>query len=250
MTGFADGPPMRAGGALADFVGGLYLGLGVVAALLRAGPQPDVPGGCSTSRTRTRSSPSPTRAASIYAAGIGVVTSAAREPAPLHRALRRAAGQGRLTWRWPRRATSCSVALCEAIGRPELGRDERYRSHRVRAANRREINASVADWVASGPARGARARWDRTGADVPVARVAAPGRAAGRPAAPGPRHDRAPPHPTLGRGGLPRQPAPLRRCRAPPPRAGARLGEHNAEVYAELGLDAGALAALAEKGVI
>jgi CoA:oxalate CoA-transferase len=31
--GFADGPPVRGGGALADFVGGLYLALGVVAAL-------------------------------------------------------------------------------------------------------------------------------------------------------------------------------------------------------------------------
>jgi len=34
MTGFADGPPLRGGGALGDFVGGLYLGLGLVAALL------------------------------------------------------------------------------------------------------------------------------------------------------------------------------------------------------------------------
>ena len=33
MTGFADAPPVRGGGALADFVGGLYLALGVVAAL-------------------------------------------------------------------------------------------------------------------------------------------------------------------------------------------------------------------------
>src|SRR4030042_1700760 len=33
MTGFPDGPPVRGGGALADFVGGLYLGLGLVAAL-------------------------------------------------------------------------------------------------------------------------------------------------------------------------------------------------------------------------
>src|SRR5437899_1954759 len=34
MTGFPDGPPVRAGGALADFVGGLFLALGVVSALL------------------------------------------------------------------------------------------------------------------------------------------------------------------------------------------------------------------------
>ena len=31
MTGFPDGPPVRGGGALGDFVGGLYLALGVVA---------------------------------------------------------------------------------------------------------------------------------------------------------------------------------------------------------------------------
>nr|NIW35738.1 CoA transferase [Gemmatimonadota bacterium]NIY07772.1 CoA transferase [Gemmatimonadota bacterium] len=33
MTGFPDGPPVRGGGALADFVGGLYLALGLVAAI-------------------------------------------------------------------------------------------------------------------------------------------------------------------------------------------------------------------------
>ena len=34
MTGFPDGPPVRGGGALGDFVGGLYLGLGLVVGLL------------------------------------------------------------------------------------------------------------------------------------------------------------------------------------------------------------------------
>ena len=33
MTGFPDGPPVRGGGALGDFVGGLYLALGIVTAL-------------------------------------------------------------------------------------------------------------------------------------------------------------------------------------------------------------------------
>ena len=34
LTGFPDGPPVRGGGALGDFVGGLYLALGIVSALL------------------------------------------------------------------------------------------------------------------------------------------------------------------------------------------------------------------------
>ena len=34
MTGFPDGPPVRGGGALADFAGGLYLALGLTSALL------------------------------------------------------------------------------------------------------------------------------------------------------------------------------------------------------------------------
>ena len=33
LTGFPDGPPVRGGGALGDFVGGLYLALGIVAGL-------------------------------------------------------------------------------------------------------------------------------------------------------------------------------------------------------------------------
>ena len=61
MTGFPDGPPVRGGGALADFVGGLYLGLGIAAPFLaRAHGQ----GPCSDPPTRTRSSRSPTRATS------------------------------------------------------------------------------------------------------------------------------------------------------------------------------------------
>ena len=36
MTGFADGPPVRGGGALGDFVGGLYLTVGIVTASFSA----------------------------------------------------------------------------------------------------------------------------------------------------------------------------------------------------------------------
>ena len=37
--------------------------------------------------------------------------------------------------------------LMSALGKPELGRDERFRNHRKRAARRTEINAIVADWM-------------------------------------------------------------------------------------------------------
>ncbi len=46
-------------------------------------------------------------------------------------------------------ADSVFIRLCEAIGRPELTRDERFATHVARGVNERELDALVAAWTAT-----------------------------------------------------------------------------------------------------
>jgi CoA:oxalate CoA-transferase len=140
--------------------------------------------------------------------------------------------------------------LCAAIGRPELADDERFRSHRGRAARRAEVNAIVAEWVGPRTCDEVLAALGPDGAQLPCARVAAPEELLGdaQLAARGmlERH----PHPQLGEIVL--HGSPLRFGGAAPralPLAPA-LGADNAAVYGELGLDAAALERLAREGIV
>jgi crotonobetainyl-CoA:carnitine CoA-transferase CaiB-like acyl-CoA transferase len=137
MTGFADGPPVRAGGALGDFVGGLYLGLGIVAALLereRTG----------VARVLDLSNQDAvfavTDSAATIAAGIGVSSERVGNQHPFtapYDAFETRDGYVVV-------ATGSNKlfrALTSALGRPELASDERFRSHRGRARNRVEMRS-------------------------------------------------------------------------------------------------------------
>jgi crotonobetainyl-CoA:carnitine CoA-transferase CaiB-like acyl-CoA transferase len=246
MTGFEDGPPVRAGGALADFVGGLYLGLGLVAALLE----------------RERTGVARVLDLSNQDAVFAITDSAASIFAGIGVPMTRVGNQHPFTAPYDAFATRDGFVviatasnklfrrLCEAIGRPELASDERFRSHRGRARERRQVNAFVGDWVRERTTAQALAALGPGGADVPCAPVLRPDELLADPQllARGmlERHS----HPTLGEvvfhgnplrfaGALPRE-----RALAP------RLGEHNREVYAELGLTEQDLARLAEAGVV
>jgi CoA:oxalate CoA-transferase len=246
MTGSEDGPPVRAGGALADFVGGLYLGLGVVAALLE----------------RDRGGRARVLDVSNQDAIFAVTDSAATISAVLGAGAVRVGNQHPFTAPYdlyPARDGEVVVAcgsnklfraLCAAIGRPELAGDARYRNHRGRAARRTELNAIVAAWVAPRTCREVIDALGPGGADVPCARVATPEELIRDPQLVARGMIERHPHPTLGEVVF--HGNPLRfsdtdvRLRPLAP----RLGEHNAEVYAELGLDAGELARLTDQGVI
>jgi crotonobetainyl-CoA:carnitine CoA-transferase CaiB-like acyl-CoA transferase len=246
MTGFEDGPPVRGGGALADFVGGLYLALGVAAGLLE----------------RERTGVARVLDLSNQDCIFAITDSAATIFAGIGARMPRVGNQHPFTAPydcfeakdgWIVVGTASNKLfrqLAAAIGRPELASDERFRHHRARAANRREVNAAVAAWIRARTCDEAIAALGPGGADVPCARVASPEELIGdaQLVARGmvERH----PHPELGEivlhgnalrfGGL-----------APRPRALApALGEANAELFGELGLDAAALAALREKGVV
>jgi formyl-CoA transferase len=139
--------------------------------------------------------------------------------------------------------------LCAAMGKPELSGDPRYANHVARGENQKELDTLIEAWTA-----------ERTVADVEAAMIEA--------AVPAGRIYRAPEmladphfkareslieveHPRWGR--LPMQNAFPKLSRTPGSvrrTAPQSVGQDNAEVFAELGLDAAELAALADAGVV
>jgi CoA:oxalate CoA-transferase len=246
MTGFPDGPPVRGGGALADFVGGLYLGLGLVAAL----------------RERDQTGRARVLDLSNQDAVFAITDSAATIFAGLGTRMERLGNQHPFTAPydafetrdgWVVVATASNKLfrrLCGAIGRPEMADDSRTRSHRGRAEHRAAVNAAVGSWARERSSDEALAALGPSGADVPCARVASPDELLRDPQLLARGMIERHPHPTVGEvvfHGNPLQftgAEPRRRALAP------RLGEHNAEVFGEIGLGAADLARLAEAGVI
>ena len=246
MTGPEGGPPVRAGGALADFVGGLYLALGVVSALVE----------------RERTGRGRVLDLSNQDAIFAITDSAATIAAALGVRAERVGNQHPFTAPYDAfEAKDGYVAvgtasnklfrgLCAAIGRPELAVDERYKSHRGRSARRQALNAEVAAWVRERTCDEVLQVLGPQGARLPCARVMRPDEllhdaqltARGMVE----RH----PHPALGE--IVFHGNPLRFAGTQPrarPLAPA-LGEDNAAVYGELGLGPEDLARLAERGVI
>ena len=246
MTGFPDGPPLRGGGALADFVGGLYLALGVVAGL----------------RDRDRSGRARVLDLSNQDAIFAIGDSAATIQAGLGVAMERVGNQHPFTAPydafeardgWVAVGTASNKlfrALCRAIGRSELAGDERYRSHRGRAARRQEVNAIVAEWVRERRCAEVLAALGPEGADVPCAVVERPEQLLRDPQLLARGMIERHPHPRIGEVVF--HGNPLRFSAAEPRRLALApdLGAHNAEVYGELGLSDSDLARLAEEGVI
>ena len=246
MTGFPDGPPVRAGGALADFVGGLYLGLGIVAALLE----------------RERDGRARILDLSNQDAIFAVTDSVASIVAAIGAGTERVGNQHPFTAPYDAFETRDGFvvvatgsnklfrAVSEAIGRPALADDERFRSHRGRATNRVEVNAIVGDWIRVRTCDEVLAAFGPEGADIPCARVATPDELMSDPQLLARGMVERHPHPTLGEVVF--HGNPLRFDDAEPRRLplAPALAEHNRELYAEIGLDESELEALAERGVI
>jgi CoA:oxalate CoA-transferase len=246
MTGPEDGPPVRAGGALADFVGGLYLALGVVAALVE----------------RQRTGRGRVLDLSNQDAIFAITDSAATIAAGLGLRAERVGNQHPFTAPYDAfEAKDGYVAigtasnklfrgLSAAIGRPELATDDRYKSHRGRSARRRELNAEVAGWVRERTCDEVLRVLGPEGARLPCARVMRPDELLQDPQLKARGMIERHPHPVLGE--IVFHGNPLRFAGAQP-RARAlapALGEDNAAVYGELGLSPDDLAQLAERGVI
>ncbi len=246
MTGFPDGPPVRGGGALADFVGGLYLALGVVAGIL----------------DRDRSGQARSLDLSNQDAVFAITDSWATIAAGLGMRAERVGNQHSFSAPydaleardgWVVVGTASNKLfrrLCAAIGRPELASDERYKHHRGRARHRREVNGFVATWVRERTCDEVLRALGPGGADVPCAKVARPDELIDDPQLRARGMVERHPHPVLGEIVL--HGNPLKFSSAEPrvhPLAPV-LGEHTREVLMELGLDEAALGRLADDGVI
>lgn len=246
MTGPEGGEPLRGGGALADYVGALYLALGIVAGL----------------RDRDRSGRARVLDLSNQDCIFAITDSAASIYAATGQRMDRVGNQHPFAAPYDSFATRDGFIaigtasnklfrnLMAAIGRPELGRDERFRNHRARAANRHELNALVADWMRERSCDEVERLLGPDGADLPCGRVRGPEELLDDPQLRARGMIERHPHPTLGEvvfhGNALRFSDALPRERALAP----DLGEANAEVYGALGIGDEERARLAEEGVL
>lgn len=246
LTGEEDGPPMRGGGALADFVGGVYLALGVVSALL--------------DRERTG------RARVVDLSNQDCIFAITDSALTIHKGIgelaRRVGNQHPFTAPydalaardgWVVVATASNRLfrrLCEAMGRPELSSDPRFKSHRDRSRNRHEINALVGEWVARQRVDEVLEKLGPNGADVPCARVASPEELADDPQLQARGMIERHPHPRIGEVWFHGNPLKLSGTAPREIALAPDLGADNETVFGELGLGPEDLARLRGKGVV
>lgn len=247
LTGFPDGPPTRGGGALGDFIGGIFVAFGVVCAL--------------QFRNRT---------------GMGQMVDVSNMDAILSMTDNWATVTG-VTGRLPERMgnrhpftvpydcfqasdgwvvigvgnSQLFRALMTAMGKEELGRDLRYKSPPARLERHDEVNRIVADWVRERTVDEVVRILGPAGANVPCAPVMTVDRLLADP------HVRAREmiidveHPKLGRVPVTGIPFKLSASPGEIRHLGPDLGQHNAEVYGDLlGLSAAELQELQTNGVI
>jgi len=246
MTGFPGGPPLRGGGGLGDFVGGLYLGIGLVAALLE----------------RNRTGVARALDLSNQDAIFAITDSAATIKAGLDLPVERLGNQHSFaspygcfeaTDGWVVIGTGSNKlfrALCQALGQPELASDERFKNHRGRAANKDAICAIIAEWVRTRTSAEVLAALGSGGADVPCGRVESPDELLEDPQLLARDMIERHPHPTLGEVVFHGNPLKLSGAEPRKRPLAPDLGTHNAEVYAELGLTQADLERLAAAEVI
>ncbi len=170
LTGESGGSPLRGGGALGDFVGGLYLALGIVSALYDRDR---------TGRARVLDLSNQdcifaiTDSAATIHQGIGASVERVGNQHPFTAPYE--AHEARDGWVVVATASNRLFRrLCDAIGRPELANDARFKSHRDRARNRQEINGIVGEWVAGHDVDQVLSLLGPAGADVPCAKVSSP----------------------------------------------------------------------------
>lgn len=140
--------------------------------------------------------------------------------------------------------------LAEAMGQPELARDERYATHVARGVNQTELDARINRWTGTLSVDALEALMIEY--SVPAGRVYTGKEILSDPHIAAREAVVAVEHPQHGKV---RMQAPMPRLSDTPSsvhRAAPRVpGEHNAEIYGErLGLDADALAGLAARGII
>ena len=247
VTGAPDGPPMKAGPTLVDYMGGIHLYGAILTALydriasgegrlVEVAMQEAVYSSLAASfeyyhrtgqpppRTGNRQAGLSTAPYNVYPAADGYVA--------IHNVTER---------HWQN--------LTAAMGREELQRDPRFVTNADRIGHMDEVDAVVAAWTATLPKMEIFAR-------LKAARVpCAPVRTAPEVMADKHMHERGMlqeiDHPELGRITLPTTPLRLHGLATAAAGPSPKIGQHNAEIYGGwLGLTEAELAALREEGAI
>jgi CoA:oxalate CoA-transferase len=247
LTGFPDGPPIRGGGALGDFIGGLFTALGVLFALHY--------------RDRT---------------GKGQMVDVSNMDAIFSMLDNWPTVYG-LTGQLPQRAgnrhpftapydcfrardgwvvigvgnSQLFRALVTAMGMPELGRDPRFKSPSARLERHDEVNRVVGDWVAEHAVAEVLRVLGPDGANIPCAPVMTLDRLVADPQVRAREMIVDLPHDKLGK--IPVTGVPFKLSESPGriEHLGPELGQHNDEIYGGLlGLSAGEMDELRGDGVI
>lgn len=247
LTGFPDGPPVRGGGALADFIGGVFTAYGVMCALHYR-----------------------------QASGVGQLVDVSNMDA-IFSMLDNWVTVFGVTGRLPERLGNrhpftapydCFQAqdgwvvigignsqlfrtLMTAIGRSELGRDPRYKSPNARLERHDEVNRLVGEWIRDRTVDEVMQVLGPDGANIPCAPVMTVDRLLHDPQVRAREMVVDLPHPTVGT--VPVSGVPIKLSASPGrvTRLGPDLGQDNREVYGGLlGLSDEELARLQGAGVI
>jgi crotonobetainyl-CoA:carnitine CoA-transferase CaiB-like acyl-CoA transferase len=247
LTGSADGPPMRGGGSLGDFIGGVFAAVAILSAL----------------HYRERSG----KGQMVDISNMDAVFSILDNWPTVY------AMTGKLPPRLGNRHPSTAPYDCfkaadgyvvigvgnsrlfrelvAAMGMPELGRDPRYKAPTARLERHDEVNRLVADWARNKTVAEIIAILGPEGANVPCAPVMNVDQLLDDP------HLRSREmiveleHETLGKVPVPGIPFKLSESPGEVEHLGPSLGQHNEDVYAGLlGLSTEELRQLEADGVI
>lgn len=247
ITGFPDTPPTRGGGSLGDYVQGLFGAVGVLGALVARDR---------TGRGQTVDVSSQDAMFSMLDAWPAMYAATGVLPERVGNAHLGTAPYDcyRAADGWVVIAVASNKLfrqLAEAIGRPELGRDERYRRVEGRIARRDEVNGIIGAWVAERTVAEVVAALGPEGARVPCSPVHTVDQLLVHPQLVAREMIQRVPDAELGEVVVPGIVPKLSETPTAVRSAGPTLGEHNAEVYGELlGLGPDELADLAARKVI
>jgi crotonobetainyl-CoA:carnitine CoA-transferase CaiB-like acyl-CoA transferase len=247
LTGFADGPPLRGGGALGDFIGGLFAAYGALCGV----------------HYRNRTGQGQMVDISNMDAILSLIDNWPTVTAMTGRLPERIGNRHPFTVPYDCFAAKDGYVvvgvgnsalfrnLMTAIGKEELGRDPRYKSPPARLERHDEVNEMVAEWAKELTVAEVMRTLGPEGANVPCAPVMTVDRLLTDP------HVRARemvvnvPHAKLGEVPVTGIPVKLSASPGAIEHLGPDLGQHNLEIYGEmLGLSASEIEQLRADGVI
>jgi CoA:oxalate CoA-transferase len=246
VTGFADGPPVRAGVTVADFMGGIHAYGGIMTALYER------------ERSGLGRLVEIAMQEAVYYTMAGPMDLYYRSGAVPPRSGNSSGGAVAPYGVYPARDGFVAIHtgteqhwhnILDAAGRADLKDEPRYRTMHDRSAHPDEVNAIVAAWT-EGCTKAELAEQART-FRIPVAPVRTVDEVMLDPH----MHERGMlewvDHPDLGRVVLPRTPIRVHGTDVAETRPSARIGQHNDEVFGGwLGLSSAELAALRQDKVI